>query len=312
MYNLKSKEEQQLYTNLVDKIKVINSECIALRNSKQYKVGLVVTEIAKDISHFKLKELRKNIKNWKNGSREKKKDITQQPAKSVKNNSNYFSEHRIAVYTAVFGNYDTILEPLLTPDNCDFYVFTDQELKNKNSVWKKKEIPNDIASLDNVSKNRYLKMHPHELFDDYEYSIYVDGNIQIISDLTEYINELNELGIGIHKHKTRNCVYDELEIIVKNGKETRTNALKHKEYLEQTNMPKNYGLFECGIIVRQHHNPLCIELMEDWWNEFSKYTKRDQISLPHVLFMHEIPVEKLVIFNSDIQSNASFRFLRHQ
>ena len=36
----------------------------------------------------------------------------------------YFSDKKIAVYTALFGQYDTIKEPCIHPDNIDYYIFT--------------------------------------------------------------------------------------------------------------------------------------------------------------------------------------------
>jgi len=50
--------------------------------------------------------------------------------------ANYFSSARIAIYTSIFGEIDTIHEPLTTPDNCDFFILTDQELAST-SFWKK-------------------------------------------------------------------------------------------------------------------------------------------------------------------------------
>ena len=38
----------------------------------------------------------------------------------------YIRDERIAVYTAFFGPYDQLREPLLQPDNIDYYILTDQ------------------------------------------------------------------------------------------------------------------------------------------------------------------------------------------
>lgn len=77
-------------------------------------------------------------------------------------------------------------------------------------------------------------------------------------------------------------------------------------------MPKNYGLLQCNIIVREHNNPLCIKIMEEWWQEFQKYSKRDQISLPHVLYMNNVKVEQVGILGNNVYMNPSFRILLHK
>ena len=90
---------------------------------------------------------------------------------------NYFSSERIAIYTCITGGYDSVIEPLFIPDNCDYYLVTDREKKlPANSAWKQividRSLP-QLQNLDNAGLNRYYKMHPDVLFEDYNYSIYI-------------------------------------------------------------------------------------------------------------------------------------------
>ncbi len=226
--------------------------------------------------------------------------------------SNYFSPERIAVYTVITGDYDEVLEPYCTPDNIDYFLFTDRDFDDSASAWGKRELPENINDLSDAAKNRYLKMHPHELFANYNYSIYVDGNIQIFTDLTEYINILGPKGIGTHLHPDRHCAYEELEAVVALGKESADNARRHALHLEETGMPRNYGLLECNVIVREHHNSVCVRIMEQWWQEYMEYAKRDQISLPHILYMNGIGVDEVGVLGSNVRANPSFRVISHR
>ena len=304
------KDNTNLYIKLMEEIKQINIDYINLRKSKQYKIGMIITNTLGDIKRFNFKNLFKSNKRWVNGLKNKKIKSSNIALDNTLKEPNYFSNERIAIYMAVFGKYDNIPEPYFVPDNCDFYIFTDQEIK-EDSVWIKKDLPLELSNFSNIEKNRYLKMHPHKVFNDYNYSIYIDGNIQIITDLTEYINYLNEYGLGIHMHDSRNCVYDEIEAIKKTKKEKKDILEKHKNYLLEDNMPKNYGLLQCSVIVREHNNPICIEIMEAWWNEFSKYSKRDQVSLPHVLYKKNIPINKIGLLGNNLYKNPSFRIKVH-
>ena len=45
----------------------------------------------------------------------------------------YFSHEKIAVYTACMGNYDNVEEPLICPDNIDYYLITDSSPHEKTS-----------------------------------------------------------------------------------------------------------------------------------------------------------------------------------
>lgn len=306
------KLDEKVYSDLMEQIKNVNRDWLTLRTSRQYKLGLVMNEVTTDIRHLEFSALKKAIQRWVRGAKSKK--IKSENRKMLNNviTPNYFSNEKIAVYTAVFGPYDRVPEPYCKPDNCDFYIFTDQDNFTKDSIWQKMDNPEIIKDYSNSEKNRYLKMHPDQIFNEYKYSIYVDGNVQIITDLTEYVNLLGESGIGIHLHDTRSCVYEEMEAIRKTGREQAEIINKHLEYMKRTGMPANYGLLQCNVIVREHSNPVCKKIMNEWWQEYFNYTRRDQISLPHVLYRNGIEVRQVGVLGPSVYTNPSFRVLRHE
>lgn len=226
---------------------------------------------------------------------------------------NYFSEKRIAVYAAVFGNYDEILEPLVVPDNCDFYIITDQEVPEE-SVWQPLKIDLAEYGLENensIIKNRYFKMHPHVIFPDHDFSLYIDGNVLLVTDPTEFIYTMNEYGFMGHDHFRVNCSYVEVERsrVQKLGPEEEYDA--HVAYLESEGLPYDYGLIECTVLFREHTNPKCIVLMEEWWQEFLANSKRDQVNLPLVLWRHGIRTNEVAGLGTDLYSNYTFRRVPH-
>lgn len=305
-----SKEKMELYTEYMNNLKKLNSDWLSLRNSKEYKFGMVINKTCNTIKHLNFKALFINYGNWLKGYKSKK--INDELNLYEKNDlsSNYFSNDRIAIYTVVFGNYDSVPEPLVFPNNCDYFIFTDQDIKS-NSKWIKKEIPKELQKLNNIEKNRFLKINPDMLFPDYKYSIYIDGNIQVITDLTEYVNKLNNYGLATFMHNTRNCVYSEIKAVMIWKKEKRKNLMQHKKHLEESKMPHNYGLLQCSVLVREHNNPICKKIMREWWDEFMKYSKRDQISLPYVLFSNNILVKDIGILGINLYHSPSFRVLTH-
>lgn len=228
-------------------------------------------------------------------------------------NQNYISNSKIAVYTCIFGNYDFIPEPEVCPDNIDYYIVTDMNI-SPISKWVKVDlsfVDETFNKMTDIEKNRYVKMHPHKFFKDYQYSIYIDGNIKILTDFTEYIQEFNEIGLKLHKHYRTKCVYKEIENCRNLGKDTSVLLDNHRLHLMNENMPRNFGMLEAPIIVRDHHNKKCIEVMEFWWSEFLLYSNRDQISLPYVLFKLGIKIEDVGVLGNDIYSNFSFEKYEH-
>lgn len=308
----KNEQIEMEYTNHMESIKALNYDWICLRKSPQYKIGMVIFEILRDLKKKKIGMLFHQLKKWSRAKKFKNR-ILACPNNAVKSKSpNYFSNDRIVVYTGIFGGYDKVIEPFVRPDNIDYVLITDDlDRDDTNSAWKNMHLPGEYKELSNIEKNRFVKMNPHRLFPNYKYSIYIDGNIQVMTDLTEYVNKIANSGIGVHLHASRNCVYDEIDQIRKQKRDTIQSLEKHKAYLESAGMPKNYGLCQCNVIAREHMNIKCIKVMEQWWSEFQIYSKRDQVSFPHVLYMNGIEISEVATLGSDFYSNPSFRICSH-
>lgn len=305
-----------LYSELMNEIKAVNKDYKDVRKSREYGIGRLIITTGRCLKSFRFKELSKNYRRWINGTTSAKKFPN-----TAKNNDsidkiepNYFATQRIAVYTVVFGKYDSIPEPYCRPDNVDYYIVTDQDVDLSSSVWKQislKGIESKLSGLDNIQKNRYLKMHPQVLFPKYEYSIYVDGNIQIVSDVTEFIHRIGSFGVAMHLHSSRSCVYEEAKAVLYAKKESKQAIDEHIEHLKQEGYPEHYGMLECNIIARRHTKTM-EHLMDEWWNEFCNYSKRDQLSFPYVLYKNKINVEEVGTLGNNVHMNLSFRVLTHK
>jgi len=228
---------------------------------------------------------------------------------------NYFSDEAIAVYTVVFGHYDHLYEPLCRPDNCRFFLISDTLCPPKGSAWERLALPEELQSrlngMNHTEKNRFLKMLPHLLFPDFRYSVYLDGNIQMVSDPTEFINHMPACGFSAHRHVSRNCVYEEAKAIVLQKRAPEEAMEELVTYLKQQNMPASYGLIECPVLVRRHHQPECVKLMEEWWALFERFPYRDQMLLPLVLYRNGIQTKDVDWIGPNVRHSPSFRRYEH-
>lgn len=193
---------------------------------------------------------------------------------------------QIAVYTCVCGDYDEVQEPISISEQCDYYIVTDKK-KDRESVFQYIDIdnyvPSDITS--NTRKNRYCKINAHKLFPKYKYSIYIDGNFRINEDIVSQISRLPSKTrmITFSKNLIQN-VYLELAMRMETRRDIPDLFLKQAEKYWLEGMPDDFGSVTCPILIREHNNPTCKKLMEDWWKEIEKYSNRDQVSLPYVLW----------------------------
>lgn len=221
---------------------------------------------------------------------------------------------KTVVYTCVIGEYDTIKEPLYVNSNVDYVVVTDLDVK-ENSSWRKIDISklNIPENLSASQKNRYVKMHPHLIFPDYEYSVYIDGSIRLMADIMPMVYDMEyKCFLGMHKHPVRRRISTEMNAVIYCKKIADKDVLKKQvfEYYKQ-GYDDAYGILEGTLIIRKHNMLDCVNLMSDWWKEMEKYPTRDQISLPYILWKRKISREVIHIFPDCVFTNPRIRWEKH-
>jgi hypothetical protein len=213
-------------------------------------------------------------------------------------------QNKAVVYTCITGNYDQLNNHSYVRKDFDYICFTNNPCikGNHNSTWNIKPLVSDGS--DNVRNNRWHKLHPHILFPEHERSLYIDANINVLSDdlfadITIAVMESRRLSLGLHF--SRNCIYDELEACLKFEKDDPGIMKQQVDLMRKDGFPENYGLFENNVIYREHHDKDVIKIMNDWWWWIENYSRRDQLSFMYVLWKNNFPVAPL----SDIPYRGS-------
>ncbi len=216
---------------------------------------------------------------------------------------------RIAVYTCVTGDYDCIKEPLSTEESCDYYLLSDRKYSDL-KVYRQLDIADFVPGsiTGSAEKNRWCKMHGHWIFSRYRYSIYIDGAIQLIHPISHYIEQIGASGMALHKHPQRNCIYEEgLRLIANKRGNVDSQKLRKQmvRYLYE-GMPREFGLLECGMIVRDNDSDIGCSIMEQWFEEYMKGEKRDQLSFTYILWKNGISLKEMGILNAgqEIRKNS--------
>jgi hypothetical protein len=196
------------------------------------------------------------------------------------------------VYTAIFGGYDELPDPQFIPEGWDFICFTDSNIKS--NIWEVKKVP--AIYKDPTRNARKYKILPHRWFPNYEYSLWVDGNILIRNNINELIPEyLNKVNIAVHDHNQnqldpRNCVYQEAQAIFyfgkRNGnyKDDPNIIQKQIQRYADEGYPSHNSLAVTMQLLRKHNKKDCIKIMEQWWEEIKYGSKRDQLSFNYSIW----------------------------
>lgn len=217
----------------------------------------------------------------------------------------------VVVYSAVTTGYDVILPPLQVDPSYQYVLFADESVRSPG--WKHAPLVKTFDSP--VLTNRYHKFFPHRLMPDTEFSIYVDGNIGIIGDVSKLMREFIEsrAAIGLFRHRDRVTIDEEVEACIEMGKYDPLDLPKARhqlQYILQSGMPPAQQLTDNAVIFRWHKHPKHDDAMEEWWGHINTFTKRDQISLPYVIWEKAIPAKRWDW--SFREENRFFQHYRHQ
>lgn len=294
--------DEELYTQFMMALKKQNMEYTDyVFNSLDMRLKQIITEIKGGQIRYLLSSMIRYL------NKKTEKEVFSE------SKSHYFSDDKIAIYSCITGGYDTVREPVFKPDNCDFFMVTDKKITIMDSVWKSINIEEYVPSkrMSAKNKNRYIKMHPEEIFKDYKYSIYIDGNIRVITDFTEFIQHVPSCGVATFKHPNNDCVFQEAKSCIITKKAKKKEIKEHLKYLKAMNMPYHYGLAECCLIVREHHNEICKKMMNDWWNEYMAHSKRDQISFAYIAYKNKVNMGDITVLGENIYKNYAIRRLPH-
>lgn len=214
---------------------------------------------------------------------------------------------KVVVYTSVFGNYDKICEPLFVNDKIKYIAITDQEIST-DSIWEKYDTSSidGFDKLDAYHKSKYCKLHPHKFFSSYDYSIWVDGNVQIVADLLPLILRLDNHFMATFTNPYHNDIYTEARFCVYHDAVDLKKVNEQMEQYKKDGFPKGFGMREFSIIVRQHNVNQCISLMEQWWNEVNTFTMRDQLSFPYLLWKNKLTIDTIQLLGGNWRHNPRF------
>jgi len=196
----------------------------------------------------------------------------------------------VYVYSAVLDNYDLMLAPIKPRRAVEFLLFSDTGQKANGWI----DAP-CVRTFDSaVMTNRFHKFFPHTLFPNAQYSVYVDGNIGIVGDITPLLEEFiaSEAALGVFRHRDRSTVAEEADACLDLGRFSDTDLQLYESqllHMYADGMPCEQALTDNAVIFRWHQHPGLAAAMEDWWSELNIYTQRDQLSLPYIIWKQKLP-----------------------
>jgi TOD1/MUCI70, glycosyltransferase-like domain len=210
---------------------------------------------------------------------------------------------RVCVYTAIYGDYDT-LKPIPEQDvACDYVCFTDNPLLRNPGSWSViytpvllDQHPRIRARFFKVLHDRVFKQarlaYPLSILQRlfrkrtrYDYTVWIDGSIQVKNSafVREFTDHVRLSGWSMFLHPDRSCIYAEAEVSKTMAKYREQPIGEQIEAYRTEGYPVDNGLMATGLIARSTSADLSA-INERWWIENMQWTYQDQISLPVVLW----------------------------
>ena len=201
------------------------------------------------------------------------------------------------VYTALTGSYDALEQHKYVNPEYDYICFSnDFGDKEKIGIWNIRKI--DYPTDDKQLQSRFPKLQPHKVLPEYDISLYVDANVNILTPyLFNRIEELMAQGVKLAgvKHQFRDCLYEEAYRVWIGGVDKNIEAIrKQLGYYKKQGFPRHFGMYEANVIFRQHNDPLIIQQCDEWWRLRLNYSKRDQLGYSYTLWKYKIPFAYLL------------------
>lgn len=218
------------------------------------------------------------------------------------------------IYTCIIGPYDSIRQPYVQDDGFDYILFVAKGTKKQEmeGVWQVREL--DYVGTDNVVTSRYPKLNPHLVLSEYEYTLWMDGNL-VIKDKRFYdaVNEKIDQKVdyaGV-KHPDKKCVYEDIVGCMHAMRDKSANIWRAANFLIKNKFPRHYGMYENNIILRRTASESVRSFNEQWWQLYLKYPRRDQFTAPFCMKENGIPFIYLMPEGESAKTSPWIEYIEH-
>jgi hypothetical protein len=162
------------------------------------------------------------------------------------------------------------------------------------------------SKLPSRLQSKYYKMCTHWLHPEYDAYVWIDSSFEVHEGLIEWmIEQMGDADCAFFSHLHRNSIVDECNFVEQQmsfGNQylvARYAGQPMKEqvqsYLREGFNPR-FGLYGGGLFIRKN-TPKVNHAFDHWYIENTKWTIQDQLSLPYILWKHEL---KFKVIDKDL------------
>jgi len=217
----------------------------------------------------------------------------------------YLGGLRVAVCTAVAGNFDELVSLPTVESGVDYFCFTDKSV-DVPPPYKNQLTP--YIDPNPRKTARFVKTHPHYFFPEYDVVVWIDANVVPLQGILPYVEAViaSDADIGVIRHPVRDGYIEEAGECVRIGADDEEVLNEQIRYYEALGV-KNTDLVETNILISRPKHDRVKKFFDTWWREINKRSIRDQISMRYAAFM--TGVKEKEIFEDGISTRDEGNFV---
>lgn len=217
---------------------------------------------------------------------------------------------KVAVYTAISGDYDSLKLPNKLDPRIDYINYRDTASLDGGLIDIR---PMTYDHEDPTRKARFVKLNPHKLLSDYDIAIWLDSNVMIIDDVWPLIDDFLSApqSVAAIPHPERDTIYEEAQLVV----QVKKDAVESVE--EQIAKYRDEGfehedLIESNLMMFDLRDPQVHEFLSTWWDQLNRHSKRDQLSLNYSMWKHGLSWHRIFERPISLRNSPIFSFGGHR
>ena len=186
---------------------------------------------------------------------------------------------RVALYTVNIGNYDRPIpvNPAFV-QGIDCFMFSDNpDLKCEGWKVEQVDLSSFMGNYNPVRLQRGLKIRIPDILKDYDRTVYIDANVQLIRPIAPYL-KLHKGEISVKVHPKRNCVYQEGFAVIEHKKADPSDVKAQLQHCIDLGIKPGSGMYETNVIIRDRSESVD-NFCQVWYNELNNGTHRDQLAI---------------------------------
>lgn len=174
-----------------------------------------------------------------------------------------------AVYTCLVGANSVLHQPEYINVYLDYICFTDKEEKwgTKDGVWEYRKMERKEEEESNSSMYFRYKIKPHEVLGEYDYSIWVNAQMQIVGEV-EQLYEIYGRGNSFLAFPAyvQDNLYEAVHTSL-NADDANIELRRSLLHYREEGFPEYYGMISTNMMYRSHKDEILNQAMDIWLRE---------------------------------------------